>query len=612
MALESTKSPRLKRMEEQLEELQQSLSEDVPAFRDTSVEAAQSRRQKTAHENGATIQDFGETYLPHYFTSDPAPFHRDLDQMVVSADRHVYIVHGPREHAKSTIVRCGLIREVLNGRRHYPLVISEDLKISEAHLAYIGAELTNNRRIQADYDVEVQRFTAGVLQVRVTPRATGLASTARLEASSHKRGVKGSLFRQHRPDFALIDDFEDRESARSTSIAEKKTDWVFQELYPACAGGPDATDGDENGAPIIWLGNTTAQSSALYQAMLETVDDTTGFGEPEDALRDFLRGGTDPRGSTNIPTRPDRAVEAARNGLETGVWEADESELPPETQNPEPSSDSGRGSEKVTAAKSIYCYRASTQIEGGENAGETVYLWPQRYKASWYLQMKMTMGPRRYEAEMNGNPIVVGVFFDADWFPTYDELPDAADRGYMWTDPAFGESTSAAYKAVVAIATDAHRYFVLDAWLRQQEGIRAMIWAMYVLYERWDVVRHGGFEENFRQDDRLERDLSDVAAEHGYPLPVSAHPNTANKEARIESMEPLASNGRILWPSKARRASVNWKDVERLKSQMLSWPKGSADDGPDALESAISRLRLGRSAGDFEYESIDTRRYSRR
>lgn len=603
MGLESTKSVKEKRMEEQLQELQESLSQDVQAFQDTSPEAARTRYEKC---EGSTLA-FGRAYMPHYFTSESAAFHIDLDAMVHARRRHVFITHGAREHAKSTIVRTGLIKRVLYGTIHYPLVVSEELKLSKGHVAYIAAELTENARIQADFNVEVQKYSEneGILQVRVTPQATGIASTARIEASSHKRGVKGSLFMQHRPDFALIDDFEDRESARSERIAAQKVEWVFQELYPACAGG---TDQDEIGAPIIWLGNTTCDTSALYKAMLETVEDTTAASNPDDALRDFLRGGTDPQGGAEIPQRPDRSIEAARNGLETGVWGADESEireLAPQSEQNDKDGDTA----DVGAAKSIYCYRATTQIE---STGNTVYLWPERYERAWYERMRRTMGPSRFDAEMNGFPVVVGVFFEPKWFPTYDELPDEVERGYMWCDPAFGESQNAAYKAVVAVATDRHRYHVLDAWLRQQEGTRAMIEAMYVLYERWDLIRHGGYEGTFKQDDRLAQDFQDAAQSRGYPLPVSAHDNLSNKDARIESMEPLASNDRIQWPSKARRHKVNWDDVDRLKGQMLSWPQGAYDDGPDALESCIARCRLGGATSGIEYESLKERRYGRR
>jgi len=611
MALESTKSARLKRMEQQLEELQQSLSQDVQAFQDTSTEAARGRHEAVEQAEAPTLA-FGRTYMPHYFTSEPAAFHGDLDAMVHHDRRHVFITHGAREHAKSTIVRTGLIKRVLWGSLHYPLVISEELKLSKGHVAYIAAELTENARIQADFDVEVQKYSEqeGVLQVRITPVATGVASSARIEASSYKRGVKGSLFMQHRPDLGLIDDFEDRESARSETIAAKKVDWVFQELYPACAGGNDQ---DETGAPIIWLGNTTADTSALYQAMLETVEDTTGASTPDDALRDFLCGGTDPQGGAPTPQRPDRAIQAARNGLETGVWGCDESETPLSPAEPEGASQNGtenaQESPAAEAAKSIYCYRATTEIE---TTGQTIYLWPERYERTWYERMRRTMGPSRFDAEMNGFPVVVGVFFQPEWFPTYDELGPEVERGYMWCDPAFGESQHAAYKAVVAIATDRHRYHILDAWLRQEEGTRAMIEAMYVLYERWDLIRHGGYEENFKQDERLAADFQDAARTHGYPLPVSAHPNMGNKDARIESMEPLASNNRIQWPTKARRHKVNWDDLERLKQQMLSWPQGAYDDGPDALESCIARCRLGGAASSLDYESIEQRRYTRR
>lgn len=586
MALDSAKTTLEKRLEKQLQELQDRLSRQVTAFSDNS-EAAKERRWDACKDS---TEHFGRTYLPHYFTSESATYHADLDQMVSHRERHVFIVHGPRDHAKSTRIRVGLLRRVLNGSLHYPLVVSEELKLSKGHLNYLAAELTANRRIQADFDVEVQRHSIqeGILQLRVTPQATGLSHLVKIEAESYGTGVKGKIYMQYRPDFAVIDDFEDTKSSRNEEIGRQKVEWVFQELYPAITAGNQ--EAGQPGGPIIWLGNTGRDTSALYLGMLETVEN---LGGEEGALRRYLERGTLPGG--HIPSWPSDAIQGLRNGLETGVSGWDDA-LPSE-----------EAAEEVQPDVSIYCYRAVRQ---DEETGETVYLWPERYKASWYHKMRLTMGPSRFESEMNGNPQREGVFFDEEWFPTYDELPEDL-RHYLWMDPAFGESDSGSYKAIVVCATDRQRYYVVDAWVRKQEPVSAAIEAMYVLFKRHELLRHGGYENDFGQDDRLKKDLQDAADRHGWPLPVAGDSNMrGSKEARIESMEPLASNMNILWPS-AKVEGINRADVQRLKSQMLTWPDG-ADDGPDALESCIARMRHRGATDPFEYESMGRRRYADR
>lgn len=604
MGLESTKTAKQKRLETQLAELQDRLSRTVAAFRDTSTQAQKRRFEGEM----ATTEAFGHTYLPHYFESESARFHGDLDRMTAAERRHIFVVHGPREHAKSTRCRAGLLRRVLKGELHYPLVVSEELKLAKAHLTTLEAELTGNPRVEADFDVEVTRknMTQGILSLRVTPEATGTSHEVRIDAVSYGSKVKGKIFMQHRPDFALVDDFEDGTSSRNERIGREKVDWVLRDLYPAVS-----QDG-----PIVWLGNTARDTSALFLAMLECY-------ESEDDLRAFLQRGT--RSGGDVPTRPDRAPVAPRNGPET-----------PRAEGARPE-DAGNGESGEPAAEiSAYCYRATRPARPDDPdaivTDGTVYLWPERFPPEWYQAMRRTMGPATFEGEMNGCPIAVGVFFDRDWFPEYDALPTAgtADlQWFSWCDPAFGESDSASYKAIVVVASGGRRFFVVDAWLRQTEPVSSMIDAWFVLFQRWGPhdshgetgssdgapgeLRHGKYENDFKQDDRLRRDLEDAEDRHDRSLPVSGDSNSAPKAARIESMEALAANGRIQWPSAEAfaesLAQPNREDVERLKRQMLAWPDGY-NDGPDALESAISRLRARTGGGGLHYRSLGKRRYA--
>jgi len=72
----------------------------------------------------------------------------------------------------------------------------------------------------------------------------------------------------------------------------------------------------------------------------------------------------------------------------------------------------------------------------------------------------------------------------------------------------------------------------------------------------------------------------------GSYLPLEEIKNTTDKKARIESLQPMIKNGTILFSRKHRT----------LLEQMKFFPKGSHDDGLDALEMVINLCKK-RSGG---------------
>lgn len=559
----STLTPAQVKARRQLDELRERLSNaQAPPFADTTPDAQKRRLATTKGKPG----EFARVYTPHLAESPDATFHEDVDALFRWPTREVHGVHGPRDHAKSTRARVNVLEGCVNGEIHFWLFISETLALARDHCEMLVAELETNDRLRHDYDiVTVKKSEAtGVYQFRVTCKATGQATEFRLLCCSWKTPVKGKLWRQYRPDGALVDDFESTETSRNPELGARKVDFILQEVYPAVR------------RTVVWLGNTGRKTSALYQFALLVHD------EKDDALKSFLRRGTTPGSARVRPKRP-RAEKRQGNGS------------------------GGKDGSSPQARVRFWSFRATTTLPDG-----TVrLLWPERYARAWYDEMLATMKRRRFSGEMNGEPISDGKVFLPEWFPTYKALPRGADvRLYLWCDPAFGTSASACYKAVVVVATDGKRYYVVDAWLRQGEPVSSMILAMYALFLLHDErgLRHGGHEKNFAQDERLARDLDDAADEHGYPLPVSGDENRGNKEGRIESLEPLMSTGRLLWPERGGRRTHphSEDDVERLKDQLLGYPD-DYDDGPDALESAVRRIRFTRASRPH-YASLGKRR----
>ena len=565
----TTLTPAEVRARKQLEELRERLAHDqAPAFADTSTAATRKRWDDTRADVGA----WARIYAKHHVGEADAVFHRDIDAMFAWPRLEVHGMHGPRDHAKSTRAMLNILEGLTSGAFRYWAFISETLGLAIDRSQMVHIELTENARIWQDYTVKQLKAdeSRGVWEYRITPKATGQAHTIRIIAASWKTPIKGKLWRGQRLCGAFIDDFESTETSRNEEISKRKVDWVIQEVWPACK------------KTIVWAGNTGRKSSALYQFALQV------FDEKVDALKAFLRQGTAPGAVVARLKREARSERQANGSAGTSG-----PETPPAAR----------------AALRFWSFRADTRLADG-----TVrYLWPERYGPQWYAVMLATLKRRRYSGEMNGEPITVGKVFLAEWFPTYKRLPLGVElRAYLWCDPAFGRSASSCYKAVVVVATDGKRYWIVDAWVRQAEPVGNMIDAMYALFDMHEGVglRHGGAEKDFAQDQRLERDLDDAADEHGFPLPIGFDSNSGNKEGRIESMEGLMSRQKVLWPEPGGGHPHSELDVATLKDQMLGYPD-DYDDGPDALESCLRRIRYTRGSRAY-YASLGKRRNARR
>ncbi len=63
----------------------------------------------------------------------------------------------------------------------------------------------------------------------------------------------------------------------------------------------------------------------------------------------------------------------------------------------------------------------------------------------------------------------------------------------------------------------------------------------------------------------------------GRPVPVRGRTHTTDKIARVQRLQPLVAAGKIRFSRRHRL----------LMEQLLQFPHGAHDDGPDALEMAV-------------------------
>lgn len=131
--------------------------------------------------------------------------------------------------------------------------------------------------------------------------------------------------------------------------------------------------------------------------------------------------------------------------------------------------------------------------------------------------------------------------------------------------------------AIVTIAGDGVRVFVLDAWMkkaRTSEVIEQIFWTN----ERWGPRRFGieanAMQELFGDAVMLEARRRRVRL----PLVPVYPPTNVDKVWRIRTaVQPLTSKGRLFVP----------KHLIELRAEVLAFPTGRTVDGFDALAQAI-------------------------
>jgi len=214
-------------------------------FEDTSPAACAERRKRGLEDD----EFFARTYLPHYFF-DPTPdFHREIDEIAYK-ENEPHIVMAARGYAKTTRrTTLHSIRKLCYRLRRNMLLISDTVDKASLHLLPIKTELEINERIKCDFgDMRGGTWTDEEI---VT------AAGNRMSAWSWRQNLRGFIALMDRPDEAIIEDIESRESAISPKQVEKRLAFIREDLIPAFI--PD-------GWTLTWVGSPIDAESAIMKA----------------------------------------------------------------------------------------------------------------------------------------------------------------------------------------------------------------------------------------------------------------------------------------------------------------------------------------------------------
>jgi predicted phage terminase large subunit-like protein len=215
------------------------------------------------------------------------------------------------------------------------------------------------------------------------------------------------------------------------------------------------------------------------------------------------------------------------------------------------------------------------------------------------------MGSLAFNREKMNDPTDEEGPFREEWLRYYQRaaisIPSLSVAHFL--DPSAKNGESNDFKACITVGLDRARmsFCVLHAWIRHA-SIKEMFAEVYRLYGFYGGTV--GIEENMLED-FLHEAIANYAREAGRYLPWKAVKHTANKESRIiGTLSYLVEHGKIEFEK-------GQSDQNVLIEQLIYFLSGSVhDDGPDALEGAVSLLQDNAGA-PWEYQSLGKTAFSR-
>lgn len=213
---------------------------------------------------------FFKYYYAEYHHFPTPEFHKDLFQ-----DLH-NLVDGKtkeqlwlmfRESAKSSIAKAFIVWLIAYEKKHYIVYDSYNKKNAEQALIDIANTMQTNTRILQDFGhlffSDKKKEVEGTRQQRMGEFIT--TNGIKVVAMSTQESPRGKVFKQYRPDFYVLDDFE----TFATKDSAAMTDSVIEHIFELIGGLAP-------GAAILYLGNYISTSGSVNSIKRRLEDAESG------------------------------------------------------------------------------------------------------------------------------------------------------------------------------------------------------------------------------------------------------------------------------------------------------------------------------------------------
>lgn len=357
----------------------------------------------------------------------------------------------------------------------------------------------------------------------------------RVQALGAGKKVRGRKYRQHRPDLIVVDDEENDENIASPEQRKKNELWYFRAVAKA---------GDKN--TDIFVIGTILHYDSLLSKILKN------------------------------PIYNSRKYKSVYSWSSSPLWDEWENIII-DLDNPD----------RVKQAREFFDQHQEEMLTG------TYVVWPEKEDYYELMIQKVSDGPAAFSSEKQNEPLSDDERrFHPDWIRYYDDSELVGKELFVVAaiDPSMGKK-GGDFSAIIVIGIDSNGIiYVLMADIQKRHP--DIIINDAISHYRFFRPKILGVEENQFQEyfkDSMSKRLVDSEEDRKLNIIVKGVRAHSDKVLRIQSLQPDIKNARVRFR----------RDQQVLVEQLINFPSADHDDGPDALELAISLL--GRKSAIAEY-----------
>ena len=476
---------------------------------------------------------------------DAPDFHRKLSRILDNVSNRNKTARiawaASRGHAKSAYLSNAFpVHEIVFRKRKMILIISETNAGSKKFIRWIASQLKYNTKLREDYGILLHEQKTR----NEKDSEEGFLTTngIKMEATSLGMQIRGFRNGAYRPDLIILDDLESRDSNNTPELRQKAKDWLNQDLMPAY---------DPTRTAIIFMGTLVHHDSLLNYVLNER--------------HDFIKNKFP--AILSEPKHPELWTEFER------IYK-DYEPTAEELAKLEDADDSQRTPNEEAALRFYYENREAMD-EGVE------VLWPQRFPIQELMLEKINYGSKAFNTEFMNNPIdEESQLFKPEHFAYYEDMqfPYRDYAYYMGVDFALGKQRGD-YSACITVAKHkvTGKIYVIDAFIERLHPDKYL--EVIVEKVRQFQPDRIAAESQMAQEFFVDR-LKEALEYTGYPAHnrVEKIQQRQRKELRIEAMLPDIEAHKIVFN----------RNHTRLLEQFEQYGTKSHDDGPDALQMAVS------------------------
>lgn len=463
---------------------------------------------------GKDFLKFRQRYFPHYHKVADGPFQEELSKMLyeVTTRRGSKIaIAAPRGCAKSTIVSLEyVIYCICYKLENFIVIISSTADQARGYLNDIKQELETNEYLIKDFP-DICEIGAKPGPPRWTQHEIVTRNKVKVIALGVGQQIRGRRNREFRPSLVVLDDIESNEGLQNMESFNKLEDWLTKAVLKA---GSSTSN-------FIYVGTIHHYGSLLAKF-------------------------TDPRESAGWNSRIYKSV----------INWAEHSELWERWIKIFHSQDTYKDSFGPDAAKKFFEDNKAEMLKG------TQVIWPASKSYYDLMVLREQDGNVSFDSEMQNEPVnprdatfnLSELHYWSDRFDAEEDLLGSISEGdelpYGSCDPSMGkENKNSDYSAIVTVVKDARTgiIYVVDADIARRTPDKTI--DDILAYQRRRSYRKFAFEaNNFQEFMAIELEKRSQAT--GTHMRIEEIKHISDKQARIESLQPMVKNGTIQFSRK--------------------------------------------------------------